>query len=84
MMFMIVSCSDDADDPLQNQNQNTNNNTSAGGPVTITDIPSGVFWGDELTINGTGFSTVKEENIVRFTKLPPLSCSLQYTSATGR
>ena len=82
-MLMIISCSDDSDDPLQNQNQNTNNNTSTGGPVTITDIPSGVFWGDELTINGTGFSTVKEENIVKFLKLPPLSCTMQYTSATG-
>jgi hypothetical protein len=83
MMSMIVSCSDDSDDPLQNQNQNTNNNTSAVGPVTITDIQSGVFWGDELTINGTGFSAAKEENIIKFVKLPPLSCSLQYTSAAG-
>ena len=82
-MLMIISCSEDSDDPLQNQNQNINNNTSAGGPVTITDIPGGVFWGDELTINGTGFSTVKEENIVKFLKLPPLSCMMQYTSATG-
>jgi len=83
IMLVIVSCSDDSDDPLQKQNQNTNNNTSAGGQVTITDIPSGVFWGEELTISGTGFSAIKEENIVRFTKLPPLSCPLQYTSATG-
>jgi hypothetical protein len=83
LLMIIISCSDDSDDPLQNQNQNTNNNTSAGGPVTISDIPSGVFWGDELTIKGTGFSTVKEENIVKFIKLPPLSCQLQYTSGTG-
>ena len=82
-MLMIISCSDDSDDPLQNQNQNTNNNISVGGPVTITEIQSGVFWGDELTIKGTGFSGVKEENIVKFIKLPPLSCSLQYTSGTG-
>ena len=53
------------------------------GRLTITDIPNGVFWGDELTIDGTGFSTVKEENIVKFLKLPRLSCMMQYTSVTG-
>ena len=31
MMLMIVSCSDDSNDPLQNQNQNTNNNTQQVG-----------------------------------------------------
>jgi hypothetical protein len=83
MMFTMFSCSDNSDDPMQNQNQTPNNNTSTSGPVTITDISSGVFSGDELTIKGTGFSAVKEENVVKFIKLPPLSCPLQYTSAAG-
>ena len=80
-VMIMVSCSDDSDDPSQNPNNPPP--PPGGGEVTVTSIPNGVFWGDELTITGTGFSTAKEQNLVKFTKLPPLSCSLQYTSATG-
>jgi hypothetical protein len=80
--MIIISCSDDPNDPSQNPNTPP---PPPGGntEVTITSVPNGVFWGDELTITGTGFSTVKEENLIKFTKLPPLSCSLQYTSGAG-
>jgi hypothetical protein len=79
---MMFSCSDDSDDPSQNPNPNPNNPPTAGD-VSITGATDGVFWGEELTITGTGFSAVKEENLVKFLKLPPLSCQLQYTSAAG-
>ena len=80
IVVMIISCSDDSNDPSQNPPPN---NPPVGGQVTITDATDGVFWGEEMTITGTGFSTVKEENIVKFVKLPPVGCPLQYTSEAG-
>lgn len=84
-LMMIVSCSDDANEPAPPPNPNPNPNP-VGGDVTISSIPDGVFWQEELTITGTGFSTVKEENIVKFTNVSPptvVGCNLNYTSAAG-
>ena len=83
-MMMIFSCSNDDDDPSQNPNPNNPKPNNPAGTVTITNVPSGIFWGEELTITGTGFSTVKEENVIKLTNQPiPLSCTLNYTSAAG-
>lgn len=77
-VMMSISCSDD---------QNPGTSSSSGGDdVTITDISGGnMFWGDEMVINGTGFSTVKEENIVKLTGVSPSAslCPLNYTSDSG-
>ena|SRR5688572_16754520 len=35
-----------------------------GAPTISSTSPDYVFWGKELTINGTGFSTTASENIV--------------------
>lgn len=83
VVFLIaVSCSDDSD-PDQNPNQPP---PPPGGNVTVTDVGGGnMFWGEELIITGTGFSTVKEENIVRLTGVFPTQtfCNLNYTSESG-
>jgi hypothetical protein len=65
-VMTALSCSDDPeeDDP-----------TPSGGEVTITSITQDAFWGDEMIITGTGFSTVKEENIVKFKNMNYLSQS---------
>ena len=77
---MIVSCSDSGSDPDPNPPP-----PPPGGDVTITSVSDGDnFWGEELTITGTGFSTTKENNIVKFLSVqPPVSCTLNYTSAGG-
>ena len=56
---LLISC-DSSDDP--NSNGNGNN---SGGDVTITSVtPEYIYADDEITINGTGFSTVPSENLV--------------------
>jgi hypothetical protein len=81
-VMMMISCSDDPNDPDQNPNPNPNN---PSGQVTITGVSNDEFWGEELVINGTGFSAVKEENIVKFTGVSPTPtfCNLNYTSVAG-
>jgi hypothetical protein len=75
LAVLMMSCNDD-DDP--NQNPGTDD------PVTITSVPTGKFWTDELVITGTGFSPVKEENIVKFVNVTPKSsCMINYTSDGG-
>lgn len=82
---IIFSCSDDGD---PDQNQGPNPPPPPGGNVTVTSVgPAHLFWGDEMTINGTGFSTVKEQNIIKFTNVVPTTtiagCDLNYTSVQG-
>jgi hypothetical protein len=82
----VFSCSD-GDDPDQNPGPNPPP-PPPGGDVTITSTSGGdLFWGEEMTITGTGFSATKEENIVKFANVdPPISgagCSLKYTSVEG-
>lgn len=81
LILAIPSCSgSDPDDPGQNPPP-----PPPGGDVTITGIsPGDHFWGDEITISGTGFSTTKEQNIVKFVSVfPSFGCSLNYTSDGG-
>jgi hypothetical protein len=73
---LMISCNDDDSDPDQNPGPT--------GPVTITNVPADKFWNDELVITGTGFSPVKEENVVRFVNVTPKSsCTINYTSDGG-
>lgn len=83
--FMVVcfSCAKDSD---PNPNPGPGPGPGGGGQVTITGVSSGYhFWGDEMEINGSGFSTVKEQNIIKFTSVSPTFtfCNLQYTSEAG-
>lgn len=76
---IAVSCSED-DDP----NQPPPAPGGGGGEVSITTVEGGhMFWGDEMTITGTGFSANKAENIVKLTKVSLDFCGLNYTSAAG-
>ncbi len=75
LAVLMMSCSND-DDPTQDPGPT--------GPVSITNVETEAFWNDELTITGTGFSSVKEENLVRFVNVTPkTSCSINYTSDGG-
>jgi hypothetical protein len=83
--MLVVSCSDDSGDQDPGPNPPP---PPSGGNVTVTSIGAGdLFWGEEMTINGTGFSTVKEENIVKFTDVEPPTyaggCDLKYSSVQG-
>lgn len=42
-----------------------------------------MFWGDDMTINGSGFSTNKANNIVKLTSVALNFCGLNYTSEPG-
>ena len=57
LLFFLLACK-----------KQTNNNTppgGSGGDLSISSAsPEYTFWGDELTINGTGFSTKKTDNFV--------------------
>lgn len=60
LQILIVGCKKNSDDdnPLGGGNND---------PVTITSTsPEYVFWGEELTINGTGFSSNAADNFVWF------------------
>jgi hypothetical protein len=64
LMFVTfaVSCSKGRDD---DNGGNPPPPPPPGGPLTITGTsPEYVFWGKELTIDGTGFSTTANDNIV--------------------
>jgi hypothetical protein len=57
---------------------------SDGGKVTISGLSHQyIFWGKELTISGTGFSSVKEENIVSFVNSYPKTPGMKLTSDGG-
>jgi len=81
-MFLIaalaLSCSKD-DDPNPPPGPG-----GGGGDVSITSVEGGhMFWGDEMTITGTGFSATKADNIVKLTQVTLDFCGLSYTSAAG-
>ena len=81
IVMIAISCSDDSEDQQPNQPP-----PPPGGEVTITSVEGGhMFWGDEMIINGTGFSATKEENIIKFTSVIPSQtfCAMNYTSETG-
>jgi hypothetical protein len=79
-LALLGSCSRDGDpDPDQTPDPNPNPNT---GTVSISSADNGVFWGDVMTINGSGFSATKSENIVTFKSITP-SCTMNYTSENG-
>jgi len=76
---LILSCQDSDDD-----------DDSAGAPpivnpgpqsdLSISDVSQYTFWGEVMTITGTGFSTKKEDNIVTFqevyqTAVPERRCN---------
>lgn len=74
LAMLILSC--DEEDP--------DKKPGGSGPVTITSVQTGKFWGDELVITGTGFSNVKEENVVTFVNVKAQHlCEINYTSAGG-
>ena len=62
-LTVINACKKNSND--DNNSNNNNNNGNAGGQLTITSTsPEFPFWGDDLTITGTGFSSNKSENFV--------------------
>lgn len=78
---LVYGCSSDND---PNPNDDPNNPGDSGGKVTITGTsPEFTFWGEELTINGSGFSNVKDENIVTFVNSYPQTPGLKLTSKDG-
>lgn len=82
-MFWVlaVSCSDDpADDQTPGPGPGPSPTPSG---VTVTSVTEGAFWNDEITLTGTGFSATKTENLVKFIKVQPASCSINYTSDGG-
>lgn len=59
-------------------------NPPGGGKVNITSLSHEyIFWGKELTITGTGFSSVKEENVVKFVNSYPKTPGLKLYSDGG-
>jgi hypothetical protein len=66
-LMLLAGCKK-SNDPAPNNNNNNGGHPS-GSAVKITGTsPEYTWWGDELTITGTGFSAVKEENKIRFVK----------------
>lgn len=79
MIFILFCCSEDGDPGQQGPPP-----PPPGGDVTITSVEGGhMFWGDEMTIKGSGFSTNKADNIVKLTSVALNFCGLNYTSAAG-
>jgi hypothetical protein len=61
-----ILCNCSSSDPTPTQNPNPNPNPGGGGDVTISSItPETLYADDEITINGTGFSTDPTKNIVQ-------------------
>lgn len=78
ILIVALSCSEDGDPNQQPPPP------PGGGEVSITSVEGGnMFWGDEMTISGTGFSATKTENIVKLTNVSLDFCGLNYTSGTG-
>jgi hypothetical protein len=77
LSLVYSGCSSSDDDPEPDDQ-------SGGGKVKITGVSHEyIFWGKELTISGTGFSSVKEENIVSFVNSYPKTPGLKLTSDGG-
>lgn len=81
LWLLAGSCSDDpADDQTPSPGPGPSPTPSG---VTVTSVTEGAFWNDEITLTGTGFSATKTENVVKFVKVQPATCSLNYTSDGG-
>lgn len=78
-LLFLAACSKSKDDKGKDEPD-----PPPGGnndPVTITSTsPEFVFWGEELTINGTGFSTNKADNFVWF--YGDNNCGTDYRDST--
>jgi hypothetical protein len=78
LLLIFYSCSNDKDDDTDPSNP------PAGGDVKVTGLSHEyIFWGEELTISGTGFSEIKEENIVTFVNSYPKTPGMKLTSDGG-
>jgi len=74
LVGVLVSCSEEQDQNPTNNNPTTptnpNNPNTPGNPVPTpaleisTTSPEFIFWGDELTLTGKGFSSKLEDNFV--------------------
>lgn len=72
------ACASDDNEP------DPSNSGNKDGKVVITGTsPEYTFWGDELTITGSGFSEVKDENVVTFVNSYPKTSGLKLTSKEG-
>lgn len=63
---LLFACAEEQDPNNPNNNNNNNpNNPPVAAKVEITGTsPEYLFWGEELTINGSGFSSKLEDNFV--------------------
>src|SRR5689334_15860396 len=77
LLFAFSGCASD------DEGSDTDPEDPSGDKVTISDVSQYVFWGEELTITGTGFSSVKQENIVTFVNSSPKTPGLKLTSDGG-
>lgn len=74
--LVFSGCSDDEGD--------TDPDKPSGGKVNISGVSKQyAFWGEEITISGTGFSNVKDENIVNFVESYPNTSGMKFTSNDG-
>ncbi len=82
-LFIILAACSDSADPDPSPNPGPGPGPITGGTLTLTDATMWTFWGETVTITGEGFSTTKSENVVKFTKVAPGICDLDYTSDGG-
>ncbi|HYG20266.1 MAG TPA: hypothetical protein VD816_15115 [Ohtaekwangia sp.] len=73
MAMMACSGGSDDDDPVNPGN----------GELKITEVSQYAIWGDELVIKGSGFSTVKEQNVVKIPAYYPGWCDTDYSTDGG-
>jgi hypothetical protein len=71
----ILACSGNADDD--------DPTPGPTGDVKITSTNDYPIWGETLTIQGTGFSPTKADNIVSFKSYYPGWCDVNYTTGEG-
>ena len=65
VVSLLFACAEEQDPNNPNNNNNNPNNPPVVAKVEITGTsPEYVFWGEELTINGSGFSSKLEDNFV--------------------
>jgi hypothetical protein len=75
-LCLLNGCSDDKDD-----DQDPSNPPGGGGGVVVSGTsPEYTFWGDVVTIKGSGFSPVKDENKVRFIQYYGMYDNVNWTS----
>lgn len=78
VLTMTVTCCNNDDD-------DDGNGPGKGpvGPLAISGVSGSMFWGEELTIEGTGFSPAREQNVVTMSDIGVVTCNLNLTSAGG-